>query len=155
MAYLFLKYIHLLGATVLLGTGLGIAFFMLLAHRTGDVGHISRTATTVVLADFLFTAVAVVIQPLTGVLLAHQTGLPLTEERIVASVALYVVTGVFWLPVVYMQIRMRDLARSALARKEPLPAEYHRVFRRWFLCGFPGFGSVAAIMWLMLAKPSF
>jgi uncharacterized membrane protein len=155
MTYLLLKYLHVLGAIVLLGTGTGIAFFMLQAHRSGDVGHISRTAGTVVLADFIFTAVAVVAQPLTGVLLAHQTGLPLTEGWVAASVALYVVAGVFWVPVVFIQIRMRNLARAALAQGKALPPEYYRLFRCWFLFGFPGFGSVAVILWLMIAKPSF
>ena len=155
MTYLVLKYFHVLGAVVLLGTGVGIAFFMLQAHRTGDVGHIAHTARTVVLADFLFTAVAVVAQPVTGLLLAHQTGLPLTEGWVVVSLSLYVVVGAFWVPVVFMQKRMGDLAQTAQARGEPLPEEYHRLFRRWFLFGFPGLGLVAAILWLMIAKPSF
>ena len=33
---LVLRYLHIVGATVLLGTGMGIAFFMLMAHRTRD-----------------------------------------------------------------------------------------------------------------------
>ena len=155
MTYLLLKYLHVMGAIVILGTGLGIAFFMLQAHRSGDVGHIFRTARTVVLADFIFTATAVVVQPVTGVLLARQTGLPLFEGWMAASLVLFAVAGLFWLPVVSMQMRMRDLAEAALEKGNPLPAEYHRLFRRWFLIGFPGFGSVAAIVWLMIAKPSF
>jgi len=155
MIYLLLKYLHVLGAIVILGTGLGIAFFMLQAHRSGDLGHIFRTAKTVMLADFIFTATAVAVQPITGFLLAQQTGLPLFEGWMAASLVLYAVAGLFWLPVVSMQMRMRDLAGVALEKGEPLPAEYHRLFRLWFLFGFPGFGSVAAILWLMIAKPSF
>jgi uncharacterized membrane protein len=52
-----------------------------------------------------------------------------------------------------MQIDMRDLARSAEKTSQPLPPRYHLLFRRWFLCGIPGFGSVMAILWLMIAKP--
>lgn len=155
MTYLILKYLHVLGAIVILGTGTGIAFFMLMAQRTGDTGHIARTAATVVVADFLFTATAVVVQPVTGVWLAYETGLPLTEGWMVASLALYGVAGAFWLPVVWMQRRMRDLAREADEKGSPLPAEYQRLFRLWFLFGFPGFGSVIVIVWLMIAKPSF
>jgi uncharacterized membrane protein len=153
MTYLILKYLHVLGAIVLFGTGFGIAFFMLAAHRSGDVGHIFRTAKAVVLADFLFTATAVVVQPVTGVLLTRELGLPLAEGWILLSLILYVVAGLSWLPVVWMQIRMRDLAASALRQGMPLPRDYHRLFRLWFLFGFPGFGSVAAILWLMIAKP--
>jgi uncharacterized membrane protein len=155
MAYLFLKYLHVLGAAVLLGTGTGIAFFMLMAHRSGDVRHIAQTAATVVLGDYLFTATAVVLQPITGYLLAREAGFAMAEPWIVVSLALYVTAGVFWIPVVWMQRRMRDLAFAAAARTAPLPPEYFRWFRLWFAFGFPGFGSVLAIVWLMIAKPSF
>ena len=154
MTYLVLKYLHVLGAIVLLGTGTGIAFFMLMAHRSGDVGHIFQTAKVVVLADFLFTATAVVAQPVTGFWLAREMNWPMTESWIVASLALYGVAGLFWLPVVWMQRRMRDLACAAAGKGEPLPAEYHRLFGLWFWFGVPGFGSVVIIIWLMIAKPS-
>ncbi len=153
MLYPILKFLHVLGAIVLLGTGVGIAFFMLMAHRSGDVGHIYRTARTVVLADFLFTATAVVAQPVTGVLLARETGVPLTGGWLLLAYALYVAAGLFWLPVVWMQMRMRDLAAAAVSRDAPLGADYHRLFRLWFLFGFPGFGAVIAILWLMIDKP--
>jgi uncharacterized membrane protein len=152
MLYLILKYLHVIGAMLLLGTGVGIAFFMLMAHRSADAGHIFRTARTVVLADFLFTATAVVAQPVTGVLLARELGLPLRESWLLVSIALYVAAGAFWLPVVWMQMRMRDLAGEAFARGGPLSADYHRLFRLWLLFGFPAFGAVLVIIWLMIAK---
>lgn len=152
-AYYILKWLHLIGSTVLLGTGAGIAFFMLMAHRGGDVRVIAGVARIVVLADYVFTATAVVAQPVTGVLLARWVGYSLTEGWIVASIALYLLTGAFWLPVVWMQSRMRDLAAAAAAAGEPLPAEYRRLFRRWFAFGFPAFTAVLAIFWLMIARP--
>jgi len=152
-AYFILKFLHVIGATVLLGTGAGIAFFMLMAHRTGDARAIAAVARIVVTADFVFTATAVVAQPITGVLLARAVGYPLTEFWILASVALYLATGAFWLPVVWMQWRMRDLAAAAAASGEALPALYHRLFRWWFAFGFPAFAAVIAIFWLMLVKP--
>jgi uncharacterized membrane protein len=152
-AYLALKYLHIIGATVLLGTGAGIAFFMLLAHRTGDAAVIAAVARIVVVADFLFTATAVVAQPVTGVALARTMGYALDESWIVLSVALYFVTGAFWLPVVWMQMRMRDLADAAASTGRPPPEAYHRLFRLWFLSGFPAFAAVLAIFWLMMAKP--
>lgn len=155
MTYFVLKYFHVIGAAVLLGTGSGIAFFMLAAHRLGDVAFIARTASVVVTADFLFTATAVVVQPVTGWLLTREIGLPLTQGWIAASLALYALAGIFWLPVVWIQMRMRDLAHAAMTSGAPLPAAYHRLFRIWFAFGFPGFGAVIAIIWLMIAKPEF
>ena len=153
-AYAMLKYAHIIGAVLLLGTGTGIAFFMLTAHRTGDAAHIAMTASTVVVADAVFTATAAVAQPVTGYLLVRQLGYSLSEFWIVASLVLYVVAGAAWLPVVGIQIRLRDLARAAAATGAPLGPDYHRLFRWWFVLGFPGFGAVAAIVWLMIARPA-
>jgi len=152
-AYLALKYLHVIGAAVLLGTGAGIAFFMLLAHRTGEARTVAAVARIVVIADFIFTATAVVAQPITGVLLAWAVGHSLRDGWIVLSVLLYLLTGAFWLPVVRMQMRMRDLAAAAARQGVPLPAEYHRLFRLWFAFGFPAFAAVLAIFWLMIARP--
>jgi uncharacterized membrane protein len=152
-AYLLLKFVHVIGAAVLLGTGAGIAFFMLMAHRTGDPRVVAATARIVVIADVLFTAAAVVAQPITGLLLAHAVGYRLTEGWIALSVGLYLWTGAWWLPVVWMQARMRRLAAAAASAGEALPATYHRLFRLWFIFGFPAFAAVLAIFWLMIARP--
>lgn len=148
-----LKYLHVIGAVVILGTGTGIAFFMLMAHRSQDAAFIGRTASVVVLADKLFTATAVVVQPVTGYLLMREIGFPFSEGWIVVSLVLYAVAGAFWLPVVWIQAQMRDLALQAAADGAPLPDRYQRLFRIWFLFGFPGFGAVLLILWLMIAKP--
>lgn len=153
MLYFVLKYLHVVGAAVLLGTGAGIAFFMLLAHRTGNAATVAAVARIVVIADFLFTATAVVAQPVTGVALAWHGGYSLWEDWIALSILLYIVTGLFWLPVVWMQIKMRDLASSAAMAGRPLPLRYHQLFRLWFIFGFPAFGAVAAIFWLMITRP--
>ena len=155
MSYLVLRYLHVLGAIVILGTGTGIAFFMVMAHRTRDPGHIARTAAVVVLADFLFTATAVIAQPVTGAPLVNATGRSFADGWVMLSLALYVLTGLFWLPVVWMQRHMRDLATAAAASQQDLPARYHRLYRLWFWFGFPGFASVLAILWLMIARPTF
>ena len=151
--YFLLKFLHAIGAAVLLGTGAGIAFFMLAAHLSRDPAIIAGTARIVVRADFLFTATAVVAQPITGVLLAQNVGYSLLDGWIAWSILLYFVTGAFWLPVVWMQIRMRDLAAAALRENRPLPPQYHRLFRWWFAFGFPAFAAVIAIFWLMIARP--
>jgi uncharacterized membrane protein len=154
-AYLVLKFAHVIGAAVLLGTGAGIAFFMLMAHRTRDARTVAAVARIVVTADYLFTATAVVAQPITGLLLAREVGYPLTSGWILASIGLYLWTGAWWLPVVWMQSRMRRIAMAAAEAGEPLPRDYHRLFRLWFVFGFPAFAAVLAIFWLMIARPDF
>ena len=149
-----LRFVHVVGSAVLFGTGAGIAFFMVMAHRTRDAATVSHVAGTVVIADALFTATAVVLQPVTGAWLALVVGWPLSEGWIVLSLVLYVVTGLFWLPVVFIQLRLRDLARSASAAGDALPPAYFRLYRVWFAFGFPAFLSVAAIFWLMLNRPA-
>lgn len=148
------RWLHVLGATALLGTGAGIAFFMLMAVRTRRPELIAHVAGTVAVADMLFTATAVVAQPLTGAWLAHLIGWRLTEVWIVLSLGLYVLTGVCWLPVVWIQLRLRDLAREAAVAGTALPARFDRLYRLWFVLGFPAFASVLAIVWLMLARPT-
>ena len=152
---LILRWLHIIGASVLLGTGAGIAFFMMMAHRGGDVRLIAGTARIVVVADMVFTATAVVAQPLTGWLLARETGWDLTEGWILASLALYVLTGACWLPVVRVQIILRRLAAEAARNGTALPARYHRLYRLWFALGIPAFAAVLAILWLMIARPEF
>jgi uncharacterized membrane protein len=146
--------LHVIGATVLFGTGAGIAFFMVMAHRTKDPKLIAHVAGTVVVADTVFTATAVIFQPVTGYMLAQTVGWPLSEGWIALSLVLYVVTGVFWLPVVWIQVKLRDLARAAASLNAPLPSGYFRFYRIWFACGFPAFFAVVAILWLMLTKPA-
>ncbi len=154
MLYFTLKYLHVIGAAVLLGTGAGIAFFMLLAHFTGLPAVIAGVARIVVIADFLFTATAVVLQPITGLLLVWHVGYSLWDGWVVLSILLYLFTGAFWLPVVFMQMRMRALAEAAVRDGAPLPRAYHRVFWTWFAFGFPAFGAVLAMFWLMIARPA-
>jgi uncharacterized membrane protein len=153
-SYLLLKFAHVIGAIVLIGTGAGIAFFMVMAHATGNVTKIAGVARIVVTADFLFTATAVVAQPITGVLLAREVGYDLGEGWIVLSIILYIAIGVFWLPVVVMQMRMRDLAETAEATGAPLPAKYNVLFWTWFIFGFPAFGAILGVLWLMIARPA-
>jgi len=153
MTYLALKFLHVIGAAVLLGTGAGIAFFMLMAHLGGKPAVIAGVARIVVVADFVFTATAVVLQPVTGVLLVGEVGYAYSDAWIFWSIVLYLVTGAFWLPVVWMQMRMRDLAVAAVAAGQGLPRSYHLLFWWWFAFGFPAFAAVVAIFWLMIARP--
>ena len=153
--YLLIKWLHILSSTVLFGTGAGIAFFFVRAYRTQDANVIAAVSRDVVLADFLFTATAVVLQPISGIGLASIAGFALSTGWLVLSIALYGLIGCCWLPVVWLQIRMRDLAASAAANGTPLPPAFHRYYAWWFALGWPAFIGVIAVFYLMVAKPSF
>ena len=155
MTFLLLKMIHILSGAVLFGTGAGIAFFMLRAHRTGDPTTVAAVGRIVVLADFVFTATAVVVQPVTGVAMILMQGWRPFEPWLVLAYALYILIGACWLPVVWMQLRMTRLAEAAVAESAPLPEAYHRLFRWWFALGWPAFAGVLGVYWLMIAKPVF
>ena len=151
--YIAVKAIHILSAAVLLGTGAGIAFFFWMAHLGGNVTAIAQTARIVVIADFLFTLPAVVVQPATGVWLIWLRGYAFTEGWIVLALVLYLLIGACWVPVVFLQIKARDLALAAASAGQALPAAYHRIIRLWFWLGWPAFLAVLAIYGLMLFKP--
>lgn len=153
MDYLTLKWVHIVSSTFLFGTGVGSAFYKFLADRGGNVAHIAQTNRHVVLADWLFTTPTVLIQPLTGVLLAQTLGFTLETPWLAASIALYIVTGLCWLPVVFLQIRMSRLANAALRDQQPLGADYWRMTRQWFWLGVPAFIAMVAVFYLMVVKP--
>jgi len=152
MSYTALKTLHILSMVLLFGTGLGSAFYKWMADRDGRVAHIAVTNRHVVLADWLFTTPTVIIQPLTGLAMVFMTGFSLTTPWIAASLCLYVLAGLCWLPVVWLQIRMRRLSDAALAQQRPLPPMYWRMARWWFWLGLPAFTAMVAVVALMVAK---
>jgi uncharacterized membrane protein len=152
MSYLFLKWLHIVGATVLLGMGLGIAFFLWRAHRTRDPRLIAAVAAEVVRADLWFTATAVLLQPLTGLALMAKGGWSISQNWLWQSLLLYGLVGCCWLPVVQLQRRMRDLAQEAAKHGQSLSETYYLSARWWFALGWPGFTGVLLIMWSMLSK---
>ncbi len=152
-AYNLLKWTHILSAFLLFGTGLGSAFYKWMADRSGDLHAQAVTGRHVVLADYLFTTPTVIYQPLSGYLLLRELGLPLSEPWVVASFGLYILAGICWLPVVYLQIQMRDLAVEALNNGRQLPTAYHQKARLWFFLGWPAFLALVLAVWLMVAKP--
>ncbi len=152
--YLWIKWLHILSATVLFGTGLGIAFHMLMTHLRGDVPAIAAATRNTVLADWLFTASSGIVQPATGFALVYMAGLDPFESWLVVTYVLYGVAGLCWLKVVQLQYRMRDLAATAAARGDPMPADYDKAMRLWFRLGWPAFISLLAIFALMVMKPA-
>lgn len=152
--YPLLEWVHILSSTVLFGTGIGTAFQMWMAHRRGEPRAIAVVAGNVVLADWLFTLPAGIVQPVTGLAMVMLAGFDPLESWLVAAYALYLLALGCWLPVVVLQIRARALATDAAARAVPLPAEYHRIMRRWFVLGWPAFIALVVIYWLMVTKPA-
>lgn len=152
--YAVVKTIHVISSTLLFGTGIGSAFYMLFASLERDARVAFFVVRHVVIADWLFTTTAVIVQPLTGLWLAHLAHIPLTSPWIAVSIVLYLVAGACWLPVVWMQLRMREMAREAMHAGTPLPARYWRYFRAWVALGIPAFLSLVAVFCLMVAKPA-
>jgi len=154
LTYLIVKWLHILSSTVLFGTGLGSAYYMYFACRTRDP-HIAATVIRrVMIADWTFTTPTVLIQPATGLWLMQLAGFPLSTPWIYWSIALYIVAGAAWLPVVWMQIRMRDLAFAATQFKTELPASFWRMLRAWVVLGAVAFSAIVIIFYLMVAKPA-
>jgi uncharacterized membrane protein len=153
MDYVTLKWIHIVSSTLLFGTGLGTAFYLLVVTLTRDVGAIAVVSRFVVLADFLFTTPTAIIQPATGLWMAKIAGMPLSSKWIVWSIILYIIAGACWLPVVWIQIRLREEAKLAAANKLPTTRTYWRFFTAWVLLGIPAFFAFLVIFYLMVAKP--
>ena len=154
MSYLVVKWLHIVSASVLVGVGFGTAFYKWMADRSGDLRVIVTVSRLVVLADWIFTAQAVVIQLLTGLWLATSAGYPITRGWIAYALGLYLAAGACWIPVVVLQYRMRDIAATAHARGEALPATYQRLRCIWFALGVPAFSAMLAIYALMVFKPT-
>jgi uncharacterized membrane protein len=154
MDYVTMKWLHVLSSTLLFGTGLGSAFYLFYSSRTRNAQAVAVVARYVVAADYLFTATTAVFQPLSGWYLAKLAGYSLTTGWIAWSFVLYAIAGACWLPVVWIQVRLRDLATAAAANDAPLPPRYFALFRAWTILGMPAFIAFIAIFWLMVAKPA-
>ena len=154
MDYLLLKWIHILSSTILFGTGIGSAFYLFMANRRRDIAGVYFATRHVVIADWLFTTPSVIIQLISGIGLAHILGLPLTEGWVFWGLALYCFAGACWLPVVWMQIKMRDMAKHALDTGTELPARYWVFDRWWIMLGSLAFPAIVIVFYLMVVKPT-
>lgn len=151
--YLIIKTIHIISSTVLFGTGLGTAFFMLSSYFTQNIHEKFFAARTTVLADYFFTAPAVLIQPLSGIWLVMNGGFDPMAPWLAWTYGLYILAGICWLPVVWIQIRLKSLVANSIKNNEPLPEQYNKFFKIWFMLGWPAFFSLVIIFFLMVMKP--
>lgn len=153
MEYLLVKWVHILSSTVLFGTGVGSAFYLLVASLRGTPAATAFVARFVVIADWMFTAPAALLQPATGLYLIKLAGIPWSSRWVSWSIGLYLVALACWLPVVPLQIRLRDLATQAAAQQAALPTAYRRIFKWWVALGTVALLAFVAIFYLMVAKP--
>lgn len=153
MDYLIIKWVHIVSSTFLFGTGLGSAFYMFFASRTRDPRVIAVVVRYVVVADWLFTTPTIIAQPASGLYLVHEAGFPLTTPWILWSIVLFFVAGAAWLPVVWMQLRMRDMAQEAVATRKLLPDRYWQFLRAWVSLGVVAFVALVIVFFLMVVKP--
>jgi len=152
--YLWLKWLHIVSATVLFGCGIGIAYFKWAADRSGDVRAIRWVNERTVLADWVFTTPAVLVQPISGLALAHLAGFPLAQGWVAWAMGLYILAGLCWLRVLRLQWQMRELSRVADAQQTALPAHYRQLALHWFLLGIPAFVALLLVLLLMVFKPA-
>lgn len=147
--YLHIKWVHIMSSTLLFGTGLGTAFFMWRADVSGNVTVIASVSKSVVLADWIFTAPAVIIQPLSGYFLMQILGLGFDVAWVFYSVLLFLLIGCFWLPVVWLQWKVSQITRDC----SELSSRYRSYMRAWYALGWPAFIAVLVIFYLMVVKP--
>lgn len=152
-AYLVIKWIHILSSMLMVGTGFGSAFFMFFTNRSGSLAAQAVVCKLVVRADWWFTTPTVIIQPLSGLWMAHLAGWSLTTPWLMSSIALYLLAGLCWLPVVWLQLRMADMSKQAHELQQPLPARYNTYARRWEWLGYPAFIAMVCVFYLMVNKP--
>lgn len=151
--YLVVKWLHVLSSTILFGTGIGSAFYMFFASLNRDPRIVFFVTRWVVIADWVFTTTAIVVQPVTGLWLVHLAGFDWTSTWILGSIVLYFFAGACWLPVVWLQLQMREMARAAAEAGAQLPERYGRFFRIWVALGIPAFTALVVVFYLMVAKP--
>jgi uncharacterized membrane protein len=152
VSYLSLKAVHMLSMVLLFGTGLGSAWYKWMADRSGNVKHIAATNRQVVLADWLFTTPTILIQPVTGFGMLMLLDLPVATPWVAWSIVLYLVAGACWLPVVWLQIKMRRLSETASLNNSELSMQYWSYARWWFWLGVPAFSAMVLIVVLMVFK---
>ena len=151
--YLLVKTLHIFSATILFGTGIGIAFFMLRSYFTDNIHEKLYAVRGTVLADYIFTLPAVIVQPLTGIWLVWQGGYDWMDLWLVITYAIYIIAGLCWLPVVWIQIQLKNMLTIAEESGADLTPRYHRLFKIWFILGWPAFIGLVIVFFLMVFKP--
>jgi len=151
--YFIVKTLHIISSTILFGTGIGIAFFMLRSYFTDNLHEKLYAARNTVLADYIFTLPAVIAQPLSGIWLVCITGFEWNSKWLLITYIIYILVGACWLPVVWIQIQMKKMLKCSIENQRDLPERYYTLFKIWFLLGLPAFFGLVIIFLLMVIKP--
>jgi uncharacterized membrane protein len=152
--YLLVKSLHVVSSVLLVGTGFGSAFYLFFANRSPSLPARAVVARLVVRADLWFTTPAAIVQPASGLWLAHAAGWPLSTPWLVASVVLYALAGACWLPVLWLQLKMAREVEAALLQGRPLSTQYRRWQAAWEWLGYPAFAAMLSVFFLMVNKPA-
>jgi uncharacterized membrane protein len=110
-------------------------------------------ARTTVVADMLFTLTAGIVQPVSGFWLVWTAGHDPLAGWLIVTYALYLLALACWLPVVWLQLRMRDMLAVQVRGEAFDASRFRRYFRWWFALGWPAFIGLIGVFWLMVAKP--
>jgi len=149
-----LKLLHILSSVLMVGTGFGSAFYMFMANRSNNLHAQLIVSRLVVKADWWFTTPAVIIQPASGLAMLYLAGWPIDAPWLLWTYGLYGVAALCWLPVIWLQIQMRNMAAAAHQSATPLPSLFWRYAKYWEALGYPAFIAMMFIYWLMVAKPA-
>ena len=153
MLYAWIKILHIMSAAVLFGTGLGTAFYMFYVNQQNNVALIAKATSAVVIADWLFTVTSGFIQAITGFILVYLHGYSFLSLWVLGSILGYIIAGICWLPVVWLQMQCRDLAFAASLTQTALPAKYRLYFTIWWILAIPAFIALMGVFYLMINKP--
>lgn len=151
--YTTVKTLHIISSTILFGTGIGTAFFMFRSYFTDNIHEKLYAARNTVLADYIFTFPAVIIQPVSGIALIYIAGFDWSAYWLMLSYVIYIIAGLCWLPVAWIQIQLKNMCIEASAKGTELPEKYNKLFKTWFLLGWPAFLGLVIVFYLMVAKP--
>ena len=154
MLYPWIKILHIISASVLFGTGLGTAFYMFYVNQQNNISLIAKATSAVVIADWLFTATSGVVQAITGFVLVYLKGYSLFSLWVAGSILGYLVAGICWVPVVWLQMQCRDLAIQASKDNTSLPEKYYRYYRIWWVLGIPAFIALIGVFYVMANRPT-
>jgi uncharacterized membrane protein len=149
-----IKFVHLVGAAAMLGTWLGVAIFMLLAHRSDNPSVVAVTSRFAVTVQLRVMIAAVAIQPISGFALAGAIGVsPVGEFWLVLSLPIYALIVAAWIVALRTEIRIRDLTRQAALDSVPLSEPYRALFRRYSAFTWPALAGTVVLFLLMTWQP--
>ncbi len=153
-SYYVMKYLHILSAVIMVGTGFGSALYVFFANRSGSLTVQHFANSMVVRLDWYLTTPTVIIQPLTGWWLIQHVGWQWNSAWLMSAYILYLLIGLAWLPVVWLQVKMYRCTAQALRLNTALDERYIIYQRYWERLGYVGFSGAIVVFYIMVSKIS-